>query len=219
MDGYGFDDWCADAVMIGYSSGFDLAMFRREHKLAGMTWKPPRTLDIRYLVNIVAPNLPNYSLDTIADWLGVEIHDRHSALGDAIATANIFLDLIPLLRERGIRTLAEAERACLQFTNISATEVSQGWHDVHQAAAIKKTSLAVLDRIDSYPYRHRLRDLMSSPAIVVDSDKKLGEVLGIIIKHETSAVFVKPDAKYPGTGIITERDLLRTINQKGDASL
>jgi len=98
----GFDDWCADAVMIGYSSGFDLAMFRREHKLAGIEWVPPRTLDIRYLVNIVAPNLPNYSLDTIADWLGVEIHDRHSALGDAIATANIFLDLIPLLQKKDL---------------------------------------------------------------------------------------------------------------------
>jgi len=214
-----FDDWCADAVMIGYSSGFDLAMFRREHSLAGIEWIPPRSLDVRYLANIVVPNLPNYSLDTIAYWLGVEIHDRHSALGDAVATAKIFLDLIPLLRERGIRTLAEAERACLQFTNISATEVSQGWHDVHQSPARKKNSLAALDRIDSYPYRHRLSDLMSSPAIVVDSNKNLGEVLDLIIKHEISAVFVKPDAKHSDTGIITERDLLRTINLKGDASL
>jgi CBS domain-containing protein len=214
-----FDDWCADAVMIGYSSGFDLAMFRREHGLAGIEWIPPRSLDVRYLANIVVPNLPNYSLDTIAYWLGVEIHDRHSALGDAIATAEIFLDLIPLLRERGIRTLAEAERACLQFTNMSATEVSQGWHDVHQASAIRKTSLTALARIDSYPYRHRLRDLMSCPAIVVDSDKNLGEVLDLIIKHEISAVFVKPDAKHSETGIITERDLLRTINQESDALL
>jgi CBS domain-containing protein len=214
-----FDDWCADAVMIGYSSGFDLAMFRREHGLAGIEWIPPRSLDVRYLANIVVPNLPNYSLDTIAYWLGVEIHDRHSALGDAIATAKIFLDLIPLLRERGIRTLAEAERACLQFTNMSATEVSQGWHDVHQASAIRKTSLTALARIDSYPYRHRLRDLMSSPAIIVDSDKNLGEVLDLIIKHEISAVFVKPDAKHSETGIITERDLLRTINQESDALL
>ena len=214
-----FDDWCADAVMIGYSSGFDLAMFRREHGLAGIEWIPPRSLDVRYLANIVVPNLPNYSLDTIAYWLGVEIHDRHSALGDAIATAEIFLDLIPLLRERGIRTLAEAERACLQFTNMSATEVSYGWHDVHQASAIRKTSLTALARIDSYPYRHRLRDLMTSPAIVVDSDKNLGEVLDLLIKHEISAVFVKPDAKHSETGIITERDLLRTINQESDAFL
>lgn len=215
----GFDDWCSDALMIGYSSGFDLAMFRREHNLAAIEWKAPRALDVRYLANIVVPNLPNYSLDTIAYWLGIEIHERHSALGDSIATAKIFLQLIPLLRERGIRTLAEAERACLQFTNMSANEVSQGWHDVHQAAPIRKASMTALARIDSYPYRHRLRDLMHTPAITVDSSTNLNEVLSLVITEEISSVFVKPDAKHSDTGIITERDLLRTINQKGDAAM
>ena len=130
-----FDSWCRDAVMIGYSSGFDLAMFKREHQLVGLDWSAPRTLDVRYLVNIVALNLPDYSLDTIAAWLGVEIHDRHSALGDAITTANIFLALIPRLRERGIRTLAEAENACRQFTMTAAKEVSLGWHELHQPSS------------------------------------------------------------------------------------
>ena len=212
-----FDSWRADAVLIGYASGFDLAMLKREQQLAGLDWSPPRTLDVRYLVNIIAPNLPDFSLDTIAAWLGVEVHDRHSALGDSLTTAKIFLALVPRLRERGIRTLGEAERACLQFSHVAANEASLGWHDVHQASDIKKFSLDALDRIDSYPYRHRLRELMSSPAITVDSNKNLGEVLDLIIKHEISAVFVKPDAKHSDTGIVTERDLLRTINQKGDA--
>ncbi len=213
-----FDSWSADAVMIGYASGFDLAMLKREQQLAGLDWSPPRTLDVRYLVNIIAPNLPDFSLDTIAAWLGVEVHHRHSALGDSLATAEIFLALVPHLRERGIRTLGEAERACLQFSHVAANEASLGWHDVHQGSDIKKFSLDALDRIDSYPYRHRLHELMSAPAIMVDSDKNLVEVLDLIIKHEISAVFVKPDAKQSDTGIITERDLLRTINQKGEAS-
>ena len=90
-----YQQWCGHSVMIGYCSGFDLAMFKREHQLAGLEWSAPRTLDIRYLVTIVAPSLPDYSLDTIAAWLGVEIHNRHSALGDAVATAQVFLALVP----------------------------------------------------------------------------------------------------------------------------
>ena len=212
-----FENWCQNSLMIGYASGFDLAMLKREHKLAGEDWIAPRTLDVRYLVNIIAPNLPDFSLDTIAAWLGIAITDRHSALGDARSTAQIFLALIPHLRERGIRTLAEAERACQQLGKIAANEVSLGWHELHPHADRRKESLSALSRIDSYPYRHRLSDLMRSPVRFVDADENLGGVLKKLIDHEISAVFVHPDTAHPKPGIITERDLLRTINQQSDS--
>jgi CBS domain-containing protein len=214
-----FERWCGHSVMIGYSSGFDLAMLKREHQLAGLEWLAPRTLDVRYLVTIVAPNLPDYSLDTIAAWLGVEIKNRHSALGDALATAQVYLALVPLLRARGIRTLTEAEKACAQFTTTAAREVSLGWHELHRPPSSEKSSLAALTRIDSYPYRHRLHELMHSPAILVKSSVSLRQVLKILIENEISAVFVEADASHPQAGIVTERDLLRCINQGGDDAL
>ena len=191
-----FSNWLGDSVLIGYASGFDLAMLKREHLLAGLDWSAPRTLDVRYLVNILSPNLPDFSFDTIAAWLGIEIQNRHSALGDAIATAEVFLALLPRLRESDIRTLAEAERACQQFSQIAADELRLGWHEMHGSAAVKKNSLSALARIDTYPYRHRLRDLMHSPAVFVDAEDKLRNILKTLIEHEISAVFVKPDAQH-----------------------
>jgi CBS domain-containing protein len=214
-----YEQWRGESVMVGYSSGFDLAMFKREYELAGLEWTAPRTLDVRYLVNIISPNLPDYSLDTIAAWLGIEINNRHSALGDAIATAQVYVSLIPGLRERGIRTLAEAEKACMQFTATAAREVSLGWHELHQPSGSTKASLSALARIDSFPYRHRLHELMRSPAVIVKPELRLREVLGILIENEISAVFVEPTAAQSQTGIITERDLLRTINQDADQAL
>jgi DNA polymerase-3 subunit epsilon len=42
----------------------------------------------------------------------VTIVGRHSALGDALATAEVFVRLLALLRKRGVRTLGEALEAC-----------------------------------------------------------------------------------------------------------
>lgn len=209
-----FDAWRRDSVLIGCASGFDLAMLKRERELAGMGWTPPRCLDVRFMVNLLAPNLPDFSLDTIASWSNVKIQGRHSARGDAIATAAIFVALIPRLREAGIRTLAELERACERFRESSMREVQIGWEDVHQA----RKSRAVLERIDSFPYRHRLRDLMSSPPLMVDADVKLRDALSLMIDSEVSSLYVNPVDPEGPTGIITERDLLRQFRRKGDGA-
>ena len=209
-----FDVWRQDAVLIGYASGFDLAMLKRERELAGLEWEPPRCLDVRFLVNLVAPNLPDFSLDTIASWLEIEIEHRHSALGDAIATAEIFVALIPRLRERGIRTLAEAERACARFSESNTNEVRIGWLDPHEA----RHTRTVMARIDSFPYRHRLRDMMNSPPRMISGKTGLREALAEMIDHEVSSLYVKPLEDGGEHGIITERDILRHFRRHGEAA-
>ncbi len=209
-----FDAWRNDSVLIGYASGFDLAMLKRERELAGHEWTPTRCLDVRFLVNLLAPNLPDYSLDTIASWSGVKIHDRHSALGDSIATAAIFVALIPRLRENGIRTLAELERACEKFSQSSLREAQIGWLDVHEARSMR----TVLGRIDSFPYRHRLRNLMKSPPMMVDASVHLRDALAQMIDHEVSSLYVNPAEDDGPTGIITERDLLRQLRRQHESA-
>ena len=209
-----FDEWRQDSVLVGYAAGFDLAMLNREKQIAGLEWSAPRCLDVRFLVNLLSPNLPDFSLDTIASWIGVETHNRHSALGDAIATAEIFVALIPKLRESGIRTLAEVERACDRFSEISTREAQIGWLDVHEAKSMR-TALA---RIDSFPYRHRLRDLMNSPPLFVEPNISLRDALATLIDHEVSSLYVNPAVEGDKAGIVTERDLLRKFREKGDSA-
>jgi DNA polymerase-3 subunit epsilon len=47
----------------------------------------------------------------IAERVGVRVIGRHTALGDALLTADVFLRLVPLLAERGIVTLGQALEA------------------------------------------------------------------------------------------------------------
>ena len=89
-----------ETVLIGHSVGFDLAVLKRECQRAETPFRPLRTLDIRLLAQVVQPNLASFTLEGLSSWLGVEVKERHSALGDAVATAHIFSALVPTARGR-----------------------------------------------------------------------------------------------------------------------
>ncbi len=69
-------------------------------------------LDVLLLSMAVHSHTPEHSLESIARRLGIDLDKRHTALGDAFITAQIFSRLLPRLRERGILTLGQAIDAC-----------------------------------------------------------------------------------------------------------
>lgn len=207
-----------DAVVIGHTIGFDLAVLRGECRRAGLDWPRLRILDTRLLAQVVQPNLAGFSLESLASWLGVEAEPRHAALGDALTTARIFAALVPKLRDRNIRTLAEAETACRALTDVLEAQHRAGF--IEPVAAPERER--GLGRIDSYPYRHRVRELMTSPPLVIAPETRLVDALHRMIAARVSSVFVQTPES-PGdaasTGIVTERDVLRAIDSVGAAAL
>jgi len=60
---------------------------------------------------VLHPNLAAHRFEEIAERFGVAVIGRHTALGDAIMTGEIFLKMIPLLAAQGILTLKDAREA------------------------------------------------------------------------------------------------------------
>jgi len=213
----------ANHVVVGHTVGFDMAMLKRECQLAGISWQPPRLLDTRLLAQLAKPTLAGYSLDQVASWLGIEIAGRHSAQGDALATAAVFHALVPKLRERGIRTLAEAIAACRTLTGDLDQQHRAGW--VEAVASSQRDTERTLGRIDSYPYRHRIGDVMSTPPRFAAASTSIGSALQIMARERLSSLYVATggeaggSAKPAETGIVTERDALRAIAETGPAAL
>ncbi len=198
--------FAGDHLILGYSLGFDLAVLKNENERSGIPWKVPRSLDVRELVRVLNPPLPDFSLDKVAAWLGVEVKDRHTAVGDAIVTAEVFLALLPALRDKGIRTLGEADDACRRRRS-AGDEAPAEW----QEAAASQPATGALARVDSYPYRHRVRDVMARPPFVIAGQLSVHDALDILVARKISSLFVlqaSPDAPH---GIITERDILRAV--------
>jgi DNA polymerase-3 subunit epsilon len=65
-------------------------------------------LDTMLLSAVVHPNLDDHALEANAGRFGIPVIGRHTSLGDAIVTGEIFIKLIPLLASRGVVTLKEA---------------------------------------------------------------------------------------------------------------
>ncbi len=198
-----YRDFAGAHVVLGYAVGFDLAMLRSEHERAGLAWKAPRFLDVLDLARSLRPDLPNFSLETLAAWLGIAVVDRHRALPDARLAAEVFLALLPRLRKNSIRTLAEAEDACRKHSTSGGVA---GWLE---AAAAPSSPV----RVDSYPYRHRAKDVMSKPPVFAAPTMSIREALAMLVRCKVSSLFIARGKAGEPHGIVTERDILRAIDR------
>ncbi|GAB2179675.1 3'-5' exonuclease [Dongia sp. agr-C8] len=95
-------------ALIGHHTVFDLAVLRRASNAVGIDWQDPPWLDTALLYSALHPEARDFELDAVAQQVGVAIRGRHTALGDALATAEIYLKLLPDLEAHGIVTLGQA---------------------------------------------------------------------------------------------------------------
>jgi CBS domain-containing protein len=218
------DRFIGRATVIGHTIGFDLAVLERECRRAGVAWSMPRRLDVRLLAEIVQPSLPDYSLETVAAWLGIDTAGRHSAYGDAVAAARIFAALVPRLRDCKIRTLAEAERASRQLTEGRSQHPAAAAAGAEPIERPEAAGLQMPQRVDSSAYVRRIREAMSAPARFVSPDTLIGHAVERMSREKLSSLFVsladRDNAPRPAeTGVITERDVMRALAAHGGAAL
>jgi DNA polymerase-3 subunit epsilon len=105
-----FHAFAQDTVLVAHNAAFDMKFLQLKEASTGLSFHQP-VLDTLLLSAVVHPNQESHRLEAIAERFNITVLGRHTALGDAIVTAEVLLRLIPLLQEKGIHTLREARDA------------------------------------------------------------------------------------------------------------
>jgi CBS domain-containing protein len=199
-------------VVIGHHIAFDLGILRHEAARLGEEWHDPAALDIGQIFGALEPSIPDLGLETIAARFGIEITGRHTAIGDALAVAEVYGQLIQRLRDNDVRTLGEASAFAARRQDIVRREAEAGWH-ADRRAADSTTGV----RIDSYVFSRAVGDVMSPSPMFISADDSLQVAATQMVSNRIGALLVG-EAERPPDGILTERDILRALAETRDSA-
>jgi DNA polymerase-3 subunit epsilon len=106
----GFQQFVENTILVAHNAAFDMRFLQMKEEQTTIKFVNP-VLDTLLLSAVVHPSHSNHDLEAIAQRLGVRILGRHTAVGDALATGELFLKMLPLLAQNGIYTLKDALEA------------------------------------------------------------------------------------------------------------
>lgn len=122
-----FLEFAKDAVLVAHNASFDTSFIK---EYAGRLSLPYdyTVVDTMTLAHVLLPELGRYTLDRLCKQFGVVNAHHHRACDDADATAQIFIKMIRMLKDKDIITLARLN--ALAKSTPEAIKKAKSYHGI-----------------------------------------------------------------------------------------
>ena len=101
-----FLEFIGEDIIVAHNAPFDISFIEESAMRLGIQFNY-RSMDTVALSRLIWPELNRHTLDSVMNVCGVNADNRHRASDDAQATAEIYLKMVEILTERGIKTIGE----------------------------------------------------------------------------------------------------------------
>jgi len=110
------------SILVGHNINFDINFLKQNSKSSGLAdrMKVIKAIDTIYLTASLFPDLKNYELTNLCNFFEIKTDDqtRHSALGDCIITARLFLYLLNIAKLKGVKNISDLIGLCNRGQNL-----------------------------------------------------------------------------------------------------
>lgn len=112
-----FKDYVGDSILVAHNAAFDMKFLKLKEDATGVVF-PNLVLDTLLISVFLDHQSHNHTLDGIAQQMGITIEGRHTALGDAVATAKVFVKMLTRMEGRGITSLRRVVEASSKIEHV-----------------------------------------------------------------------------------------------------
>jgi DNA polymerase-3 subunit alpha (Gram-positive type) len=181
--------FCEGCTMVAHNASFDMGFIRANAARMGLT-VDHTVIDTVGLARILLPDLSRYKLNIVAKALDISLENHHRAVDDAGATAEIFLKLSEMLKEKGVSTVDEIDK--LGRLSAEAIRKLPAYHaillaqnDVGRVNLYKMVSLSHIEYYNKRPKVPKSLLMECREGIIVGSACEAGEIYRAILANQS----------------------------------
>ncbi|MBE5966559.1 MAG: PolC-type DNA polymerase III, partial [Lachnospiraceae bacterium] len=181
--------FCEGSGLVAHNASFDVGFIKKNAERMGISIDFT-VIDTVGLSRILLPELSRFKLNTVAKALKVSLENHHRAVDDAGATAEIFIKLCEMLRERDITKVDEIDKlgklpteAIRKLPSYHAIMLAQ--NDIGRVNLYKMVSLSHLEYFHKRPKIPKSLLNECREGIILGSACEAGELYRAIISNKS----------------------------------